>query len=435
MIRAKRCTTTTKGKNLTSYVEIKNIISHILFEEDLNNVLEMIARHIEEKLPKAKASILLYDEKTGYLLKGAAPSLDADFWEQVSGYKIGPESGSCGTAAFYRTTVVVRDIQVDRLWKSYADLSKKYNLRACWSMPILNMKGELYGTFALYYSRPHKPNQKEMTLVKELIDIVCLAIEREKSATLKKQADLEIANQRTNAINSLKHVSIGEMAKNISHEVNNPLAVIRGSVQQINRLVSQNNNSEGLKTYVDRLDRSALRIEKIVRGLHLITKETSKDPYIKISMKRIINDALSIFQERILNSDITARVIGDVETEFECRSIQIFQVLVNLLNNSYEAVAKTSNPWIEFKVSNCGNKLKIEITDSGSGIPEDIADKIMIPLFTTKALSNSTGLGLAISQVLIQEHSGNIWYDKSCQHTRFVIELPLEQVSFLKQAA
>ncbi|MDO9184011.1 MAG: HAMP domain-containing sensor histidine kinase, partial [Bacteriovorax sp.] len=263
-----------------------------------------------------------------------------------------------------------------------------------------------------------------------------LAIERDRSAMLKKESEEEIQNQRTNALNSLKCASLGEMAKNISHEINGPLAVILGSVHQMNRIMDQEStNTEKLKIYTARLDRSVIRIEKIVKGLHSITRETSDDPFIHVQINSVIDEALSFFHERFLSHNIKINLSGDLEAIFECRNTQITQVLVSLLNNSFEAIVGSENPWIQVDTALFGNNIRIEITDSGPGISSEIAEKIMIPLFTTKVLAKATGLGLSISQAFVEEHSGKIWYDQKCQHTRFVIELPIEQMPSLKQVA
>lgn len=421
---------------LTSYVEIKNIIGQILHGEEINAILDVILLHLERKLPKAQGSILLYDEEKNCLFTGAAPSLPPGLAKKIHGVLVGPMAGSCGAAAFHKRTVVVRDTFRDPLCRPYLGLVKEYNLKACWSMPILNIKGELLGTLALYYKTTHQPSEKELLLVKELADIVTLAIERDRSASLNKQKAEVLQMQRAHAINSLKDVSLGEMAKNISHEVNSPLAVILGSVHQINRMLqSDGTDPEKLKIYAARLDRSVGRIEKIVNGLRSIPGETSMAPFTKMAVNSVIADAITGHQKLFIRSDIKLIIDGELETIFECRASQISQVLDNLINNAFEAVAQTKNPWIQIHVSTDCQNIRFEITDSGHGIPAEDIERLMVPLFTTKVQANATGLGLPISKALIEEHSGRIWYDKSCQHTRFVIELPIEQTAIEKQAA
>lgn len=82
-----------------------------------------------------------------------------------------------------------------------------------------------------------------------------------------------------------------------------------------------------------------------------------------------------------------------------------------------------------------GEKLQISVTDSGKGIPSNIAEKLMQPFFTTKEVGKGTGLGLSISKGIIEDHQGSLWYDSSCANTRFVIDLPLNQSTQERKAA
>jgi signal transduction histidine kinase len=72
-----------------------------------------------------------------------------------------------------------------------------------------------------------------------------------------------------------------------------------------------------------------------------------------------------------------------------------------------------------------GSRLNLSVEDSGYGISEQVQEKIMQPFFTTKEVGQGTGLGLSISKSLAEDHGGNLYYDQSSRHTRFVLELPL----------
>lgn len=426
----------TEKKSYTSYIEVKDIISQILYGDELTNILDVIAIHIERKLPKAQASILLFNEKENCLLVASSPTLPEAYSQAINGIGIGPSIGSCGTAAYLKEEVIVANTYTDPLWKDYVSLAKKYKLKACWSMPILNAKNELLGTFALYYKSVHKPTISENILLKELVDVVCLAIEIDRSRALKKQNDEEALVQRNNTFNSIKRASLGEMAKNMSHEINNPLAIMLASIHQMNRLLdSKNTDVDKLKSHAERLERSILRIEKVVSGLNSLTREASGDLIVQYNMRKLIDDTLIIFQERFISSNINIKLTGELDTELECRKTQISQVLAHLLNNSYEAISKAENPWILIHLQHNKETLRLEITDSGKGIPDSVVERIMIPMFTTKIHQKSSGLGLTVSESLVHDHGGKLWYDNTCQHTRFIVELPLRQSYTIKKAA
>jgi signal transduction histidine kinase len=316
------------------------------------------------------------------------------------------------------------------------EIAKQFNIRACWSIPVFNMKNELMGTIALYYEKKHKPIQKEMILMRELVDIVCLAIERDHSRLLKKQNAEELAEQRVHAMNSLRYASLGEMAGNIAHEINSPLAIISGTIHQLNRIVEAEEVSvDKMMLYMHRLNRSVGRIERIIKGMRSITRDSSQDQFTKVSISSVVEDVTAICSERFKDYNVDLRLTGDLEAMIECRPTQISQVILNLVRNSFEAIEKKEDSWIEIRVSRAHYVVRIEVEDCGYGIPTEIVEKLMTPLFTTKKESLATGLGLSISLAFVRDHSGKIWYDKESKHTRFVIELPVEQVPSLKQAA
>lgn len=101
------------------------------------------------------------------------------------------------------------------------------------------------------------------------------------------------------------------------------------------------------------------------------------------------------------------------------------QVILNLLNNSYDALESLNEKWIEIKLQKNNNKIVISVTDSGEGIPNNISHKIFEPFFTTKEIGKGPGLGLCISKGIIEGYKGNLYLDKSSFNKCFIIELPL----------
>lgn len=95
------------------------------------------------------------------------------------------------------------------------------------------------------------------------------------------------------------------------------------------------------------------------------------------------------------------------DLKIECQPTQISQVIINLLNNAFDAVSMLPEKWVHVDVIPHGNeRLKIIVTDSGQGIPDAISEKMMEPFFTTKPVGKGTGLGLSISQGIAQDLIG-----------------------------
>jgi signal transduction histidine kinase len=146
-------------------------------EEILNILIQMV-----ETLTKSDslASILLLDESGKHLLHGAAPNLPDEYNKNIHGVAIGPEVGSCGSAAFTSEVVVAEDIQTHPYWVNFKDLASKFNLRSCWSTPIISSQGEVLGTFALYHKDVYSPVETDQEIVWFASQTAAIIIERKK---------------------------------------------------------------------------------------------------------------------------------------------------------------------------------------------------------------------------------------------------------------
>lgn len=144
----------------------------------LPDVLDAICRSVQQPLDGVYASILLLEEDGECLRHGAAPDLPPAYTRLIDGVRIGPRVGSCGTAAWRRTPVIVRDIQTDPLWSDFKEIASLFGLRSCWSTPLLGSDGAVLGTFALYSAAVREPTEWEMEFTTMACDLAGIAIER-----------------------------------------------------------------------------------------------------------------------------------------------------------------------------------------------------------------------------------------------------------------
>ncbi len=155
------------------------ILESVALGRPLEEILAGICLLIEEHTPRVLCSILLLDDDGRRLHHGAGPSLPPAYCQAIDGIEIGPTVGSCGTAAFRRTQVIVSDVATDPLWKDYRDLALAHRLRACWSTPIIARSSQVLGTFAVYYREPRSPQPEDLQLVADATHLVGVAVERE----------------------------------------------------------------------------------------------------------------------------------------------------------------------------------------------------------------------------------------------------------------
>jgi PAS domain S-box-containing protein len=236
----------------------------------------------------------------------------------------------------------------------------------------------------------------------------------------------EIEEHKAKIVANSKMAALGEMAGGIAHEINNPLTVIQGNAKQLVVALDKGQLSDELvRKVVDKITNTTQRIAKIIKGLKSFARDGGGDPFTDCSLKMIIEDTLAFCEARLRNHGITLK-INEVAEDIKVRSrpVQISQVFLNLIHNAEDEIRSKENPWINVEVSQDQYWVSIRITDSGKGIPKDIAEKIMLPFFTTKEPGKGTGLGLSIASGIIKAHSGQFFLDSDSEHTSFVVKLP-----------
>lgn len=230
---------------------------------------------------------------------------------------------------------------------------------------------------------------------------------------------------------SSKMAALGEMAGGIAHEINSPLTIIRGKAKQLLRKIEMTElDKENMKTDLGKIVSTIEKISKIVNALRSISRNAEVDSMELASLQNIIEEVLELGQERFKSSSVELRLNISTETWIMCRPSEIAQVILNLINNSFDAVLNLDEKWVEIKVLESGENVKIIVMDSGNGIPKAIHEKLMQPFFTTKEVGKGTGLGLSISKRIIEKHLGKFYYDTNSKNTCFIVEIPSKATSF-----
>jgi signal transduction histidine kinase len=138
-----------------------------------------------------------------------------------------------------------------------------------------------------------------------------------------------------------------------------------------------------------------------------------------------VEETLDICQERINNNGTAVDVeyLPD-DSYILCRPVEISQVILNLINNSYQATFSYPHPWIKIKMEDLGDTYRVQVIDCGEKISPAIRQKLFQPFFTTKDIGVGTGLGLSISRGIVEEHHGKLYYQDEAPNTTFVIDIP-----------
>jgi signal transduction histidine kinase len=235
----------------------------------------------------------------------------------------------------------------------------------------------------------------------------------------------DLGKQKNLLVESAKFHSLGQMASNLAHDINNPLFTIQGKLHQIRNLFSHDElDLEKCDQIIEEVESTILRLSQIVKGISTFARQGHADQMVSISADDLIRGLVLIASDRIVQSGITFDLKIAPGTRVICYPSYISQVLINLLNNAIDALDGVDIKIIQIEAFSTEKWIEIHIKDSGNGVTTEIESKIFEPFFTTKKFGKGTGLGLSISKGLIETHEGMLKYSRQNNMTDFTIYLP-----------
>jgi two-component system NtrC family sensor kinase len=218
--------------------------------------------------------------------------------------------------------------------------------------------------------------------------------------------------------------SIGLLAAGVAHEVNTPLAVISTYAQMLAKQVSGDSQKSVL---LEKIAKQTFRASEIVNSL-LNFSRTSTTEVSDIDLNKLVRDTVSLIDHQLREAKVTVHFdLAPAVAPVRGNSGKLQQVLLNLFINARDAMdVRGEGKQLNVSTVAISDQLAgIEVSDNGSGIPEDVLPRIFDPFFTTKAPKKGTGLGLSVSYGIVQEHGGSIAVDsRAGSGTRFRLEFP-----------
>jgi len=251
--------------------------------------------------------------------------------------------------------------------------------------------------------------------------------ERQANAELKK-AYKKLEENQQQLMQAEKLASLGQMAACITHEVNNPLAVVLNYTQSLIDKIKNNSTSwDNALDYLYKIELETTRSGKLVRNLLEFSNQTTS--YLNmVNANEVIERALDLIiypikQKHVKVLKELSRSLPGITADFD----QLQQVCSNLILNAIEAVPGGGT--LTIRTAAIDDCIKIEVMDTGCGIPPENIPKLFLPFFTTKREVKGVGLGLAVAYGIIQRHNGRIEVEnKQGEGSTFTIYLPLNQL-------
>ena len=246
-----------------------------------------------------------------------------------------------------------------------------------------------------------------------------------------KQLEKNLEDQKRISQHQAKLASLGQLAAGVGHEINNPLAIIKGFLHALDGELTAHQPADSKSFYLlKKIEHATDRIVNIVKGLKSFSRaDQSELEYFSF------HETLSITLQLV--SDIYQKEGFNFKLEdHTSEPLIVFgnkgrmeQVFLNLINNAKDAMEDSQDKNIQLILKEDSGKAFFSIRDSGKGIPDEIKDKIFDPFFTTKEVNKGTGIGLSIVASIIKDMDGEIKFESKLGHgTTFIVELPIAKM-------
>ena len=252
---------------------------------------------------------------------------------------------------------------------------------------------------------------------RELID----AVAREMALIVERtEAEEEKSKLQQQLIHADRLATIGELAAGVAHELNEPLGSVLGFAQLAKKSLGQPERAEG---DLEKIITAALYAREVIKKLMVFARQMPPRK-ARGDLNQVVEEGLYFLEARCARKGIeVVRELAPDLPEITADPSQLKQVLVNLVVNSVQAMPQGGTLTVRTQAGDASVSLIVE--DTGTGIGEEVREKVFLPFFTTKDVDQGTGLGLAVVHGIVTAHGGSIDFDSRPGHgTRFEIRLP-----------
>lgn len=170
-------------------------------------VVAGVIRRLEGLIPGGVCSVLSLDTDSRTVRHVAGDSLPDAYREAFDGMRIGPQIGSCGTAMWYRETIISADVERDPRWAPFLPMTREAGLRACCSVPVISSREQVLGSLAVYWAEPHEPDPGELATLHRFARLLGFAMEREHDAERLRQNEAVFRSAFERAAIGMAHLS------------------------------------------------------------------------------------------------------------------------------------------------------------------------------------------------------------------------------------
>ena len=301
------------------------------------------------------------------------------------------------------------DAIVDRMAKSLRETGRALDHRH----PMRRKDGSRFWATVQLTSFDFMARRQYMGVIRDVTE----EIERQHAL---ERSNRQLAETQTQLLHSSRLAALGQMAAGVAHEINNPLQYVLAGIEEIATLPSA--DSEAQQVLAD-MREGAERIRSVTRSL-LPFARVDNAHIEHIDLNDVVQWAVRVTGNEIRHrARLELRLAADLPTILAQR-VRIGQLVTNLLTNAAHAITEGASErhYVRITTELTGNRCRVTVEDSGSGIPEEIRPRIFDPFFTTKPREVGTGLGLALCAEIVTRQGGTIEFESTIgMGSRFVV--------------
>ncbi len=359
----------------------------------------------------------------------------------VDGLEIGPNSPSCGMAAYLGRPVIVRDVTEDPLWEPWLHIAQEHDFRACWSFPIQTYAGRVVGTFAMYFREPRDAGPRDLELAGILTHAAAIIISRDTEAQERKRAEEALrrseahereAKQEAEAANHSKDLFLAML----SHELRTPLNAIVGWMSILRAEGCEEADwHEGLDV-IDRNTRMQVQLIEDVLDVSRIISGKMRLETKPSELTEVVKAGLDVVRAAAEAKNITLKTeLDPAANRAFCDAVRMQQVVWNLLSNAVKFTPKGGT--VSVRLSREQSAVKIRVSDTGQGMSAELVpfvfERYRQADSSTRRKFGGLGLGLFIVKQLVEMHGGTVeaHSEGEGRGSTFTVRLPIRAVRAL----
>lgn len=402
-----------RTKSLDTFLDISRAITANL-RNDLDTLLRRIAEETSKILNAERTSLFIYDKERGCL------------WSRVAEGEGGrtitlgmDEPGIIVHVARIGQPLRVDDAYREPLFNREVDRITGYHTRTILCFPVRNYHGELIGVMETMNKKSGVFDYADERLLSIMSFLFASAIENAQLYEAVRHQIRENESLEALKIQADRLATVGQMASSIIHDIRSPLAIIRGYAELA---VTSAVSTEKRQRFANTITSEVRRLRDMAEELQEFSEGTHAVELNAISLHEVIEEVVdfldSDFRDRGIHIIHHAQYTGQLMLD----APRIKRILHNLAGNAADAMPDGGTLMIT--ATRVTEYVHLEIHDTGSGIPDEIRERIFDP-FVTHGKTHGTGLGLAVVRRIVEEHHGDVSVSSSTTGTTFTIRLPL----------